>query len=655
MAVRKTYRGGNIAGVNIPSISFAQYDQQGNLFSELNKRINTLQQFAVERGAEQAVQRAADYVAGSAMDLSVFKKGNQEERQKLIDSGFLSGKITNDTSTLFDRAVRENQINQLKSKLTSIATRDFDQLLLLEQQALETGGSGDFYGAVQRIEATVNGLSDALVNIDGAAALDVRATLAETGDTYYKSIAELHVEQSAKIAKNEARVGFESVLKAAKLNILTDGGLTNSGIVDEGTNQPILKDNLAAQLNNVEEAGQILVGVLPDTEVASLVSDAKADVIAAYRINLETAVNELASSQPDSVMADMINELYGSDNIAVLGQKNEDLTYRLETLRKQDPETYDTAKSNIISMLNNKITAQEKAAEIVIVEEKRELDRYINIYRLSTDAEQRQQAYKILSTGQIETEDGVEQVFNPNNFVTDLKDIYKHHSATITSDLQDPQIVSDTRLEVSQGKKSVADIRSLEEQNLLSTETANTYIALIEADNSTAFTTAKDRLRKAFSVPDIFDDDFVMNQRYLEAEDELFEEFSSSLQDGTLTTSKLLAKTTELIENYKPSDMLLSYNEKIVDDMTGEILFKNAGTELYVANFLKGAGFNIGDSAFKNNIINDKAYAMEFKKRLAEAAEVAKDIGQQEEEVEGMLLEVFAFLDSLHPSTGVRR
>ena len=58
MARRRTqYQGGQIAQASVDA-DFVQLRESANMFSSLNKKLNSMTQFAIARGAEQAESRA---------------------------------------------------------------------------------------------------------------------------------------------------------------------------------------------------------------------------------------------------------------------------------------------------------------------------------------------------------------------------------------------------------------------------------------------------------------------------------------------------------------------------------------------------------------------------------------------------------------------
>lgn len=242
MAPRRTYEGGLVQGVAIPNIGFEQYEAQRRASADLNERLQQIKNFALKAGSYEAQLRAADYVAGNAPDLSVYEQSTIEQRKKLEEDGYFKGKVTDKTFTLYDKAVREHQINYIKSKFESMAVTSFEDIVGAAELGMEMNDIIDPFVLRSMIESQVNGLSDAIVDIDGAAGLDVRADLAKLGDSYYQSYLDKYIKKQAEILDAETVAQTESTYNAIP-RFFSYGSQVPGGVDEYGNMMPIATVN----------------------------------------------------------------------------------------------------------------------------------------------------------------------------------------------------------------------------------------------------------------------------------------------------------------------------------------------------------------------------------------------------------------------------
>lgn len=113
---RTTYESGRIGMVNIPSVDFSQYKAQANLFSDINKRLDTLTAYAIERGTEEAQSRAASNFLKEFEQnpnyVEDFLNANEQERQRIL---------TSDDDTLYGQKTRQLGLDVIENALTNDA------------------------------------------------------------------------------------------------------------------------------------------------------------------------------------------------------------------------------------------------------------------------------------------------------------------------------------------------------------------------------------------------------------------------------------------------------------------------------------------------------------------------------------------------------
>ena len=123
MARRRTqYQGGQIAQASVDA-DFVQLRESANMFSSLNKKLNSMTQFAIARGAEQAESRAIRNVLTDPAVTDV----NLEKLQTMSDED--RGKFFGDGGNAYVKKTREIGtsilISNLKTELQKQLTLDF--------------------------------------------------------------------------------------------------------------------------------------------------------------------------------------------------------------------------------------------------------------------------------------------------------------------------------------------------------------------------------------------------------------------------------------------------------------------------------------------------------------------------------------------------
>lgn len=82
---RNPYPGGQIGIVNIPNIDQPQFREQANFYTDLQKKINTVKNFALDLGEADATERGVADAVNNPVSLADFvTRNNDEERKKLV-------------------------------------------------------------------------------------------------------------------------------------------------------------------------------------------------------------------------------------------------------------------------------------------------------------------------------------------------------------------------------------------------------------------------------------------------------------------------------------------------------------------------------------------------------------------------------------------
>ena len=194
MAPRKTFEGGLVGGINIPSIGFEQYRAQASMFSDLETRLNTITKFALQKGTEAALDRAEDFVASNPLTYNKVVDLSKEEKEDLIPS----------KNNAYAKKVRELQSNALSLDIEVKAKMAITNLeLKYKKQQAETGTT-DSVAYNNEVSAVINGYTDAMAGINIGEANKLQASLNLAGNTSYKSILENEITTIKAKRINEA-------------------------------------------------------------------------------------------------------------------------------------------------------------------------------------------------------------------------------------------------------------------------------------------------------------------------------------------------------------------------------------------------------------------------------------------------------------------
>ena len=195
---RKIYRGGLVEGVSIPSVSFPQYQEMASGWQSLNQRLDAINTFAVKGLDVEMEEKGKKFAAENPISIEQFYLANPTDRENLVGGN---------KTTTFGKAIRATHINILAGEMAIHAQKDFMDLRI-EAHILKTQGNPmtlDQYK--NRLDAVVDGYSDALLPLDADAAIAANAKLATTANSYYSSYADTLVNDHKK-KQNSTAVAY---------------------------------------------------------------------------------------------------------------------------------------------------------------------------------------------------------------------------------------------------------------------------------------------------------------------------------------------------------------------------------------------------------------------------------------------------------------
>jgi hypothetical protein len=605
---RITLKGGMVRGFSIPNITFPQYDAQANLANELNRRLDTIKDFALEKGKAETLIRAADYVAGNAPSLAEFRTAGTEARQELIDSGYFEGKITDKTNTLFDRAVRENQLNIIKNKMESIAKQDLDNLLLLEKVDLDSGGTGNLANASARIESTVNGLSDALVGMDGAAALELRASLAEKGDLYYKAIAELHVDKRKQMQKKDDYQALEDFTALAMQKASVDGPLMDNISGAKNEDGEVFKESTLEYLNKEVDKKLIVMqsSLVEASTLATWGATQKlenARMIKNFGLNkYSTIVEDMSKSQVESLRAKILAGKYvGAGEV-----DDPEIQAIIKDLEKFSPEVLSEFKKEALDIITGKRDSLDNIEALATEADESSYDIAKLKYLTAKTRTEKETYYRELTTGVDDA--GQSLGFTPGKHSDDLATITNNHTARVDSVEYNPATYRELTRGVAVGLTDQTDLDDAYDKYDITLAQYDSLTIKLETELDTQYKDAKAVLRERFKVPDFLQSPNDVSELYLQAEEDLFDYYLEKKLDKTLTESGLTTKVKELVNIYKAGNAAEEHLYNTAGNVRNTL--NNPNTLASWSGIAKQTGFDSSNMAEK--IYNDPAYAGEL-------------------------------------------
>jgi len=173
MAERKIYQGGLVRPVGIPSVSFAQFQEAAQAASGMESKLDSIVRFATKEEEKVQINEAKTYAASNPISVDDYINASPAEREALV------GK---DKYTSYGQTVRATQLTFLATDMSIRAQKDF---MALKIEANTNNMPLDEYE--NKLNAIVQGYSDAVLDVDPTAAITVKADLATKASGQYSS------------------------------------------------------------------------------------------------------------------------------------------------------------------------------------------------------------------------------------------------------------------------------------------------------------------------------------------------------------------------------------------------------------------------------------------------------------------------------------
>ena len=343
MAQIPAYRKLGIQGFSVPGTSFAGLKEQANMFNSLNQKIGSLVSYANEQSSKQIMRDAEKFAVENPISVDHFYKANPAEKAKLLKE-----RGAND-ETVKGQTIKATLMNLLS---TDIVIKAKTQLNQIYDESVENffdptvAIKPDADSVIKKLNATIQGYTDSLINIDPATAIKLKAELGIAGNTHLRNFSNKVLTET--ISQNEASVETYAYEEINTLKNIISAGPTNDFSIDQqlGT----LKINLQQMLIDNGK------GAIVDTWSKAF----DKEVINAKKNYLfENFVDKPENIDPSSAVSIYKNVLKGSFNFNIDGYKSiyESLP---EDKQKEFRNSVKEWKDNVIKIFED----EEKALEL---------------------------------------------------------------------------------------------------------------------------------------------------------------------------------------------------------------------------------------------------------------------------------------------------
>ena len=172
MAVRRTYKGGQVGMVNIPNIGQPQFRERAEAASSLKSRIDLVKEFALEEGERLAIEKGVEDAVSNPIELTEFMTRNAEEQQEIV------GK---DKFTSYGQSLRKTNLLLLTTNLENAGEFGLNTIKM-EAMADPNKTSEDAYDEMSNYSI---GIAETLVSTDPLAANELLTSLGAKKDELY--------------------------------------------------------------------------------------------------------------------------------------------------------------------------------------------------------------------------------------------------------------------------------------------------------------------------------------------------------------------------------------------------------------------------------------------------------------------------------------
>lgn len=196
---RKVFRGGLVQAVNIPAAGGdAEFRQLASGSADIANRLDSIFKFTLKETEKASIKEGTQFAADNPISLNDYVNANPTARKEMLQG---------DDFTAYGQAVRIGQINSLA---TDMAVNAQNRFVNLKIKARTENLSLDSFQT--SLDALVNGYTAAMNDVDGEAALAVKAKLATAARTQYDSYATYLLKKHEEKTKIQAQVYAQHIM-----------------------------------------------------------------------------------------------------------------------------------------------------------------------------------------------------------------------------------------------------------------------------------------------------------------------------------------------------------------------------------------------------------------------------------------------------------
>lgn len=185
-------------------LSLADVQAKASMFDNINKKLDSIQQFALEQYGEDKAQEGMVYGAENAPSVSEFLNANAEDRESLLPGN---------KSTTYGKSARNTALSILSNQVLITSSQQFAKA---EVEATKNNTSPEEY--LSQLNDIIEGSTEALMDVSPDAAIKLNAQLSTKANTYYLSYSDRMIKEW-NIRDQANSVGFitQSIDEVAKL------------------------------------------------------------------------------------------------------------------------------------------------------------------------------------------------------------------------------------------------------------------------------------------------------------------------------------------------------------------------------------------------------------------------------------------------------
>jgi hypothetical protein len=538
---RKVYRGGLVEGVSVPSVDFPQYKVMASGWANLNQKIDAINTFAVKGLDIEMEEKGKRYAAENPISVEQFYKANPTDKRNLV------GK---DNTTTFGKAIRATQINMLATDMAVRAQGDFNKLKLESNALLINGTPMTIDQYKERLNAIIDGYSDALLPVDVDAAHTANAKLSLTANSYFTSYSDSLIKDFKKKITNDTMLyGYDQLERVA--DIINKGikqPLHDFDNEEIEVNVDVALDAEKIRLRKEMEARSVSLDDILKWEGewdARVLEEKKSYINTNY---IQTPENTKNMKSASAVNKEVQTENFGGNKIIQEIFKSLDPNDKLEfkkatqewknkiiSSRKKDKEGLDLLIANEKDILLKKYYEAEKDNDADAVDDIIE------------------EAYKI------------DQGLGNELYVLASKE--KDEGKFFDEDKK-----NDLYFDLFNNKLTQEEIYDAVDNDQISKDTAIDLGSRLVTSRSTVYTKADQELRKLLSVPEpgAITPKFAETQRYREYIARSAELLKFYNDNPGVSGEEILTQARTLVDTQKTETMEKEEYQKSLDDITTE-------------------------------------------------------------------------------------